>query len=171
MKNPTLALLMLFATAAVAAFADVVIHTKDGQIIRVPVEADQIAAIEFVPRPAAPLHPEFSFLHAPGGPRANWSQAHADAMINYLDWNGSKWTAKIQRGRFLHAPNGDWSRAHSDDIIHYLAWDGTKWAARIQDGRFLHAPEGDWSAAHPDEVVIYRTWDGSTWTAKLVIGD
>lgn len=70
---------------------------------------------------SAPIQAELSFLHAPGGPGANWSKAHPDTSINYLDWNGSKWTAKIQGERFLHAPNGDWSKAHSDDVIHYLS--------------------------------------------------
>jgi hypothetical protein len=170
MKNSRLALIMLLAAAAVTAYAEVVIHTRDGRTFRVPVEASQVATIEFDARIATPIQAELSFLHAPGGPGANWSKAHPDTSINYLDWNGSKWTAKIQGERFLHAPNGDWSKAHSDDVIHYLSWNGSKWAAKIEGGRFLHAPDGDWSKAHPDDIAIYRTWDGSAWTARLVTG-
>ena len=71
------------------------------------------------------------FLRAPGG---DWAKAHADSILNYVTWDGTKWSAKIQGGGFLHAPNGDWGRAHADTIINYVTWDGTKWSAKIQGG-------------------------------------
>ncbi|MGD1101511.1 MAG: hypothetical protein ABSA59_05535 [Terriglobia bacterium] len=48
MIRGTIILLAVLLGAAVPAFPDIVIHTKDGRAIRVPVEANQIASIEFV---------------------------------------------------------------------------------------------------------------------------
>ena len=101
---------------------------------------------------------ERGFLYAPDG---NWSNAHSDTIINYLDWYGNKWTARLQGNGFLHAPNGDWSKAHPDTILNYLTWGGGKWTARLQGNRFLHAPDGDWSKAHPDIIINYLDWNGN----------
>ena len=68
-------------------------------------------------------------LHAPNG---DWSKAHTDIIIDYLDWNGYKWTAKLQGDGFLHAPDGDWSKAHPDTILNYLTWDRGKWTAKLE---------------------------------------
>jgi hypothetical protein len=167
-----LALFILFAAAALPVCADLVIHTRDGRALRVPVDAQQVTSIDFEKNapPPAPHHEQLSFLHAPGGPGANWSKSHPDTIINYLDWEGRKWSAKIQGDQFLHAPEGDWSLARVDEVIHYQSWNGSKWAAKIQGTQFIHAPEDNWGQAHQDDVAIYRTWDGSTWTARLVRG-
>jgi hypothetical protein len=52
-----IALLAILLGAAVPAFPEMVIHTKDGRAIRVPVEANEIASIEFVSGPALPAPP------------------------------------------------------------------------------------------------------------------
>jgi hypothetical protein len=102
---------------------------------------------------------------------ADWSKAHPDTIINYITWDGSKWTAKILPDHtFLHAPNGDFTAAgtHPDTIINYKTWDGSNWTATIQpDLTFRHAPYGDFSKAHPDSIINYLTWGGSLWTAKI----
>ena len=51
--------------------------------------------------------------------------------MNYISWDGSKWTAKIQGSGFVHAPNGNWQLAHTDIIINYITWDEGKWTAKI----------------------------------------
>lgn len=102
---------------------------------------------------------------------ADWSKAHPDSIMNYICWDGSLWTAKIQAGQFLHAPNNDYSSAltHPDTIINYKTWDGSNWTARLSGTTFIHAPNGDFSSplTHPDSIINYRTWDGSWWTAKI----
>jgi hypothetical protein len=105
-----------------------------------------------------------TWIHAPAGA---WDKAHADAIMNYVTWDGGKWTAKIEGNQFVHAPGGDWSQAHADTIMNYVTWDGSKWTAKIDNGVFLHAPNGDWSRAHKDSIINYITWDGSKWTAKI----
>ena len=48
MTRGTIALLAVLLAAAVPAFPEMVIHTKDGRTLRVQVEASEIASIEFV---------------------------------------------------------------------------------------------------------------------------
>ena len=54
MTRGTIALLAVLLAAAVPAFPEMVIRTKDGRAIRVQVEASEIASIEFVSGPALP---------------------------------------------------------------------------------------------------------------------
>jgi hypothetical protein len=49
-----IALLAVLLAAAVPAWPEMVIHTKDGRALHVQVEANQIASIEFVSGPALP---------------------------------------------------------------------------------------------------------------------
>ncbi len=112
-----------------------------------------------------PLEPDqWKFQHT----RRGASSSHTDEIMEYITWDGSKWTVKIVDGQFLHAPNGDWNRAHRADILNYRTWDGAPWTARMVDGEFLHALNGDFNQAHHDTILNYRTWDGSEWTTSLV---
>lgn len=107
------------------------------------------------------------FLHAPNG---DWGRAHSAPTLEFVTWDGSKWSARIQDEGFLLAPNGDWSRAAADTVLRYLAWDGKKWAAKIQEGGFLHAPEGKWYWSQANAVIQYLNWDRAEWSAKIVAG-
>jgi len=55
MIRGTIALLAVLLAAAVPAFPEMVIHTKDGRTLRVQVEASEIASIEFVSGQALPV--------------------------------------------------------------------------------------------------------------------
>ena len=55
MTRGTITLLAVLLAAAVHAFPEMVIHTKDGRAIRVQVEANEIASIEFVSVQALPV--------------------------------------------------------------------------------------------------------------------
>ncbi|MCX6564842.1 MAG: hypothetical protein NTW38_00190 [Candidatus Aminicenantes bacterium] len=55
MTRGTIALLVILLAAAVPAFPEMVIHTKDGRTIRVQVEANEIANIEFVSGSSLPV--------------------------------------------------------------------------------------------------------------------
>jgi hypothetical protein len=100
---------------------------------------------------------------------ADWSKAHPDTVINYITWDGTYWTAKIQNGQFLHASHGDFTspQTHPDSILNYKTWDGSNWTARLSGTVFIHAPNGDFSKAHTDSIMNYITWDGTLWTAKV----
>ena len=54
MTRGTITLLVVLLAAAVPAFPEMVIHTKDGRALRVQVEANEIASIEFVSGQALP---------------------------------------------------------------------------------------------------------------------
>lgn len=105
------------------------------------------------------------FLHAPNG---DWNRAQAGPTLEFVAWDGSKWSARIQGEGFLLAPDGDWNRAAADTVLRYLTWNGAKWAAKIQEGGFLHAPEGKWIWAQANPVIQYLNWDRAKWSAKIV---
>ena len=55
MTRGTIALLVILLVAAIPAFPEMVIHTKDGRTIHVQVEANEIANIEFVSSSSSPV--------------------------------------------------------------------------------------------------------------------
>ena len=87
--------------------------------------------------------------------------------FQYTYWDGSHWTARIERDQFVHAPNGDFGAAHSDTIIRYISWDGNRWTAKISRGQFVHAPNEDWSRAHNDVILNYVQWNGGQGTVRI----
>lgn len=93
--------------------------------------------------------------------------ANGACTFPYLGWDRSQWTARIERGQFVHAPNGDWGAAHRDTIIRYLSWDGNRWTAKISDNRFVHAPNEDWNRAHADVILNYVNWNGARGTFRI----
>lgn len=108
-----------------------------------------------------------SFSHAPDG---DFTKAHTDVIINYIAWDGTRWTAKFNGLLFVLAPNGngDWSNSRTDAVMQYQTSDGSKWSVKLDQRRFLHAPNGDFTKAHADDIIIYKSWDGKSWTARLV---
>jgi hypothetical protein len=83
--------------------------------------------------PVIAANKEFIFVHAPQG---DWVKSHKDVIINYLTWDGTKWTAKLEKKpdgsiQFVHAPQGNWAKSHKDMIINYLTWDAGKWTAKV----------------------------------------
>jgi hypothetical protein len=89
--------------------------------------------------------------------------------FQYQGWDGSHWTARIDRDQFVHAPNGDFGASHRDTIIRYLSWDGNRWTAKISGNHFVHAPNEDWSRAHDDVILNYIEWNGAR--GQVRIGD
>lgn len=98
---------------------------------------------------------------------------HDDIILNYTSWDGAKWTAKLDRDLFFHAPNGEWSQAHDDIILNYIDWNGTKWTVKIDSDPltaqqpFKLAPEGDWQRFHNSTNFQYISWDGAQWQAEV----
>jgi hypothetical protein len=70
----------------------------------------------------------------------DWSKSRPDTIINYITWDGNKWSAKLNGTAFVLAPNGEWSKSRPDTFINYITWDHSKWSARVQsNGNFLLA--------------------------------
>ncbi len=87
--------------------------------------------------------------------------------FQYTYWDGSHWTARVDRDQFVHAPNGNFGAAHSDNIIRYVSWDGARWTAKIVGNHFVHAPNEDWSRAHDDVILNYIDWNGAQRQVKI----
>jgi hypothetical protein len=82
--------------------------------------------------------------------------------MEFVSWNGDKWTSWIRGGKFELVPRvaGEWSR-HSNSNLAFIDWNGEPWQAKIEDGVFLLAPRGNWRA--PTErasAIRYRDWEG-----------
>jgi hypothetical protein len=95
------------------------------------------------------------------------SRAHRDPYINYIAWDGLKWSAKPDSKGFLIAEEGDWKKAFSANHISYITWNGSKWEAKPEGNRFSLAPDGDWKKASSSDYVDYLTWDRKQWRAWL----
>jgi len=70
------------------------------------------------------------FLHLQNS--GDWARARRDSIINYLGIDDTKWTARIEEGEFVHAPNGDFDNAVRDCKMNYVGPDGVKWCAWLR---------------------------------------
>ena len=75
----------------------------------------------------------------------DWSKAYTDAYINYITWDGAKFSAKPEGSNFVIAPDGDWTKAHPAPLINYLTVDNGQWSAKPNGNGFTIAPDGDGS--------------------------
>lgn len=87
--------------------------------------------------------------------------------IQYLSWDGSRWTALHEKDRFKHSPERA-SRQYFDAVIRFIGWDGSKLAARWEREEFLIAPYGDFSSGRTwrRDHIAFQGWDGLAWTAQ-----
>jgi hypothetical protein len=87
-----------------------------------------------------------------------WSQNE----MEFVAWNGERWTVWIRDGAFEHTPeNPDrWSR-HSNSSLAFIGWEGEAWQAKIDGEEFVLAHHGDWQHATERATAIrYRDWTG-----------
>jgi hypothetical protein len=111
---------------------------------------------------AAILAAKFTFnatAHA-GSESAN--QPWAQDRMEFVAWNGEKWTAWVRAGLFEQLPQNTqkWSR-HANASIAYTDWEGRLWQAKIDGEEFLLAQRGDWGGTVERAAAIkYRDWTG-----------
>lgn len=103
----------------------------------------------------------FEATTAPGaGPvHEPWAQN----KMEFVAWNGERWTAWIRDGEFELVPQDttNWSR-HANTTIAFIGWQGEPWQARIDGDAFVLAHRGDWDAeTQPAAAVRYRDWSGN----------
>ena len=90
------------------------------------------------------------------------NKAWVQNKMEFVAWNGQRWTAWIHDGGFELAPENTrrWSR-HSSPSIAFTNWDGEYWQARIDGDSFLLAYRGNWQEpSEPVEAIQYRDWFG-----------
>ena len=89
-------------------------------------------------------------------------EAWAQNKMEFVAWNGEKWTAWIRDGAFEHVPQNSsrWSR-HSNSSLAFIDWDGEAWQAKIDGEEFVLAHRGDWQEPTERAIAIrYRDWSG-----------
>ena len=90
------------------------------------------------------------------------NQPWAQDRMEFVTWNGERWTAWIRDGAFEHVPQNSsrWSR-HSNSSLAFIDWEGEAWQAKISGEDFLLAHRGDWQEPTERAAAIrYRDWAG-----------
>ena len=90
---------------------------------------------------------------------APWAQ---DRM-EFVAWNGQRWTGWVRDGQFELTPlnEGKWHR-HSNSTIAYIGWDGDLWQARVDGDVFRVAHRGEWHGqVETSDALRYRDWSGN----------
>lgn len=94
------------------------------------------------------------------GPPAE--QPWAQNKMEFVAWNGERWTAWVRDGAFEHTPqNSDrWSR-HSNSSLAFIGWEGEAWQAKVDGEEFVLAHHGDWQHSTERATALrYRDWTG-----------
>ena len=96
---------------------------------------------------------------------APWAQN----TMEFVTWNGEKWTAWIRDDAFEQRPQNDvkWS-PHANTSLAFIDWKGQSWQAKIDGDAFLLAHRGDWNhATERGNAIRYRNWKGENQLRTL----
>ena len=97
------------------------------------------------------------------------NQPWAQNSMEFVAWNGEKWTAWIRDSAFEQRPQneGQWNR-HANTSLAYIDWEGRPWQAKINTDAFLLAHRGDWEGSSKRVTAIrYRDWKGENQLRTL----
>lgn len=90
------------------------------------------------------------------------NQPWAQNNMEFVAWNGEKWTAWIRDESFEQRPQdeGTWHE-HANISLAFVAWDSEPWQAKIDGDGFLLARRGNWKDETMHVSAIrYRDWKG-----------
>lgn len=90
------------------------------------------------------------------------NQPWAQDSMEFVAWNGEKWTAWIRDGTFEQRPQNDvrWS-SHANTSLAFIGWEGKPWQAKIDSDELVLAHRGDWKGSVKRVTAIrYRDWKG-----------
>ena len=97
------------------------------------------------------------------------SEPWVQNSMEFITWNGEKWTGWIRDDAFEHRPlnAAKWSK-HSNTSLAFMDWDNTPHQAKIDGDSFLLAHHGDWNA-HTERAnaIRYRDWQGKNQIRTL----
>ena len=89
-------------------------------------------------------------------------QPWAQNTMEFMAWNGEKWTTWIRDNKFEHRPQNDtlWS-PHANTSLAFIGWEGEPWQVKITSDATTLAHRGDWKGATEQVTAIrYRDWKG-----------
>ncbi len=90
------------------------------------------------------------------------NQPWAQNSMQFVTWNGEKWTGWVREDAFEHRPENDdrWSQ-HASPSLAFMDWEDTPFQVKIDGDSFLLAHHGDWQAHTERATAIrYRDWQG-----------
>jgi hypothetical protein len=82
--------------------------------------------------------------------------------MEFVAWNGEKWTAWIRDGAFEQRPQNkvEWS-PHANTSLAFIDWEGGPWQVKIDGDAFLLAHRGEWKGPTKRvNAIRYRDWKG-----------
>ena len=97
------------------------------------------------------------------------NQPWATNTMEFVAWNGERWTAWIRDSAFEQRPQneGRWS-GHANASLAFIDWDGGHWQAKIDGDAFLLADRGDWNGSTERVAALrYRDWNGDNQLRTL----
>lgn len=89
-------------------------------------------------------------------------QPWAQHAMEFVAWNGERWTAWIRDEKFELVPReeGKWQR-HTNVSLAFIDWHGQPWQVKVDGERFLLARRGDWKGrVETVSALRYRDWRG-----------
>ncbi|HEY0687368.1 MAG TPA: hypothetical protein VGD45_33865 [Steroidobacter sp.] len=89
-------------------------------------------------------------------------QPWAQQAMEFVAWNGERWTAWIRGNKFELQPRaeGKWQR-HTNVSLAFTDWKGEPWQAKVDGQQFLLAHRGNWKGrVERTNAVRYRDWQG-----------
>ena len=97
------------------------------------------------------------------------NQPWAQNSMEFVAWNGEKWTAWIRDDAFEQRPKnkGRWS-THANVSLAFIDWERKPWQVKIDGDAFLIAHRGDWKGSTERVSAIrYRDWKGENQLRTL----
>ncbi len=97
------------------------------------------------------------------------NQPWAQTSMEFVAWNGEKWTAWIRDDVFEQRPQNDgpWS-GHANASLAFIDWELKPWQVKIDGDAFLLAHRGDWKGVPERASAIrYRDWEGENQLRTL----
>lgn len=97
------------------------------------------------------------------------NQPWAHNTMEFVAWNGEKWTAWVRDDTFEQRPQNEtqWSE-HANISLAFIGWETEPWQAKIDGDTFLLARRGNWKG--PTErasAIRYRDWKGENQLRTL----
>ena len=90
------------------------------------------------------------------------NQPWAQNSMQFVSWNGEKWTAWIRDDAFEQRPQNAalWS-GHANASLAFIDWEREPWQVKIDGDSFLVAHRGEWKGTIERVTAIrYRDWEG-----------
>lgn len=97
------------------------------------------------------------------------NQPWAQNSMEFVAWNGEKWTAWIRDDAFEQRPKnkGRWS-THANVSLAFIDWERKPWQVKVDGDAFLLAHRGDWKGSiERVSAIRYRDWKGENQLRTL----